>query len=101
MNRTHLIVGLIVLSSLLAPTMLCLIPGATMTPAEAECCRQMASNCGDVQMPHACCKIISPTGESSLIAQARALPPVTEKVAIDSLFGNRPELQGSRNGYAF
>src|SRR5712671_3067416 len=101
MNRTQLIVGLIVLSSLMAPTMLCLIPGATMTPAEAECCRQMASNCGDAQMPHACCKIISPTGESSLIAQARSLPPVTETAVIDTLFGNRLELQRAGYGYDF
>src|SRR5437868_1530929 len=54
MNRTQFIIGLIIVSALLAPSMFCLIPGATLTPAEAECCRQMGSSCGDVQMGHSC-----------------------------------------------
>jgi len=101
MNRTHLIIGLIVVSTLLAPTMLCLMPGAALTPAEAECCRQMASNCGDIQMPHACCKITSPSGESNLIAHARSLSPVTEAAAIDNLIGIRALPQRSLDGNGF
>jgi hypothetical protein len=101
MNRTHFIIGLIVVSSLLAPSMLCLIPGAMLTAAEAECCRQMGSNCGDIQMPHSCCKISSPNGELRLIAQAKSQPLVTETVVLGTLFPTGHELQESRNENRF
>ena len=101
MNRAYLIVGLIVVSSLLAPSMVCLIPGASLTSAEAECCRQMGSNCGDIQMPHSCCKISSPNGELRLIAQAKPQTLVTETAVIGNLFRTRHELQESRNENRF
>jgi len=102
MNRTHLIFGLIVVSSLVAPSMLCLLPGATMTFSEAECCRHMGPDCGDFLMPsHACCKVSNSSGELSLIAQAKRQMPITESAVTFSLPGIRPELQKSRNGNTF
>jgi len=40
------------------PAMACVLPGATMTPAERECCHHMAEQCGSSMMPasHSCGK---------------------------------------------
>src|SRR4051812_13005385 len=102
MNRTHIMIGLIVVSSLLAPSMLCLMPGATMTFSEAECCRHMGPDCGDFLMPaHACCKVSHSSGELILIAQAKRHMPTIESAVIDSLPGIHPELQRSRDRNSF
>jgi len=41
------------------PVMACAAPGAVMTAAERECCKQMADQCGHSGMakPHGCCAI--------------------------------------------
>jgi hypothetical protein len=48
--------------------MACTLPSALLTPAERACCRQMASQCGDTQMPssHSCCKSVVPGGQRAL-----------------------------------
>lgn len=40
------------------PAMACLVPGAEMTEAERDCCKQMAQQCGSMNMPssHSCCE---------------------------------------------
>jgi hypothetical protein len=47
----------------ITPAMACVLPGATMTPAERECCHHMAEQCGSSMMPasHSCCKAQGPT----------------------------------------
>jgi hypothetical protein len=49
---------LVLLLSLLAPTMVCALPGSQMTPAERACCRHMKDECGQMKMPasHGCCQ---------------------------------------------
>jgi cytochrome c556 len=40
------------------PVMACAVPNAEMTPAERECCKKMARQCGDMGMAksHPCCQ---------------------------------------------
>ena len=56
-------VGVFTLAVLFAglPVMACVVPNATMTPAERDCCEKMAGQCGDMGMAksHPCCQ---PTG---------------------------------------
>jgi hypothetical protein len=53
-------VGVFVLAALFAalPVMACAVPNAEMTPAERECCKKMARQCGDMGMAksHPCCQ---------------------------------------------
>ena len=52
--------GVSILSLLLlaTPIMACLIPAASMTAAERDCCKRMAGECGKAGMPqsHPCCQ---------------------------------------------
>ena len=43
-----------------APVLACLLPGEELSPAEKQCCREMAGQCGRVDMPssHYCCKTV-------------------------------------------
>lgn len=43
-----------------APVLACLLPGEELSPAEKQCCREMAGQCGRVDMPssHSCCKTV-------------------------------------------
>lgn len=47
-----------------APVMACLLPETQLTPAERQCCRRMAHQCGNMNGPgtHSCCKPIARTG---------------------------------------
>ena len=53
--------GVSILALILAalPVAACVLPGAGMTAAERECCKQMAEQCGDMGMAksHPCCKV--------------------------------------------
>ena len=53
-------VGVFGLAALFAalPVMACAVPNAAMTPAERECCKKMARQCGDMGMAksHPCCQ---------------------------------------------
>ena len=48
----------IVLMWVASPAIACVLPGATLTPAERECCHHMAEQCGQASMPasHSCCQ---------------------------------------------
>src|SRR5438874_13727512 len=48
----------IVLMRVACPAIACVLPGATLTPAERECCHHMAEQCGQAAMPasHSCCQ---------------------------------------------
>lgn len=41
------------------PVMACVVPNGAMTPAERECCKKMAGECGDMGMAksHPCCQV--------------------------------------------
>jgi hypothetical protein len=54
-------IGVSALALMLAalPVAACVLPGAVMTPAERDCCKKMAEQCGDMGMAksHPCCKV--------------------------------------------
>ena len=95
MNRTHLIVALIVLSALVAPAMACLIPGTTLTPAEAECCRQMAADCGNVPMPAlGCCNTLTHSNVATATALTKIHTPDSVVMTVaDAALHVTPELE--------
>ncbi|MHB1935450.1 MAG: hypothetical protein ACYCOR_02560 [Acidobacteriaceae bacterium] len=57
---------LAVLLPLLAPTMVCALPNAHLSPAERACCRQMSNECGGMAMPasRGCCHKEVPTSDN-------------------------------------
>ena len=61
MLKLSIKVGVSALALMLAalPVAACVLPGAAMTPAERECCKKMAEQCGDMGMAksHPCCKV--------------------------------------------
>jgi len=58
---------------LLMPVMACALPDAQMTPAERECCTQMAQQCGGMDMPasHDCCHKQMRTEQAAPLPQNR------------------------------
>jgi len=102
MNRAKLLIGLIVVSVLLVPSMFCLIPGAALTAAEEECCLKMLATCGETEMQHSCCKPSKPSGEFALVAAVKPQPSVIAMpIVIESFLGFRPAVQqtGARFGF--
>ncbi|MGH9588360.1 MAG: hypothetical protein ACRD3F_15525 [Acidobacteriaceae bacterium] len=69
MRQFELIVA--VLLPLVAPAMACAVPSATLTPAERACCKQMASQCGHMEMAaaHDCCQMEAPITAQWNVAQ--------------------------------
>src|SRR5690242_6616599 len=63
--------ALVVLLSLLAPTMACALPGSQMTAAEHACCRHMKGECGSMKMPtsHSCCQKSVQVSQMSVVPQ--------------------------------
>ncbi len=53
-----IVVSVLSLVLLATPIMACLIPAATMTAAERDCCKRMAHECGNKGMAssHSCCQ---------------------------------------------
>ena len=60
-------VGVSALALMLAalPVAACVLPGATMTSAERECCKKMAEQCGDMGMAksHPCCQVTATSSD--------------------------------------
>jgi hypothetical protein len=52
------VVGFVCVLLLGAPVLACLAPDEPLSPAEKECCKEMADECGRADMPasHSCCK---------------------------------------------
>jgi hypothetical protein len=81
------------------PVMACAVPSAEMTPAERECCKKMARQCGDMGMAksHPCCQSTAApadfhalkTASSQLhhvsLILSHALPLITQADAYSSL----------------
>lgn len=65
--------GVVLMVALLftAPTMACLLPNATLTQAERDCCKHMAEQCGDARMPssHSCCQRVSAPDVSNFVVR--------------------------------
>lgn len=48
--------GILLILSLLAPSMACGMASAPMNAAEQECCKKMAGSCDSVTVQHTCCR---------------------------------------------
>jgi len=80
--------GVLTLAVLLfaTPTMACLLPTATLTAAERECCKQMAEQCGNAGMPssHSCCqRLTGPDDLDFVKAQSPCVGSDLLAVAVD------------------
>ena len=55
-----LAVMILVVSLWAWPLMACMLPDAFLTVEERECCKSMADDCGQMDMPssHSCCKVV-------------------------------------------
>ena len=54
---SKLAIAALMLSLWVSPLAACVLPDSVLTVEEQECCRQMADQCGQMQMPasHSCC----------------------------------------------
>ena len=64
-----LVVLLMGMSLWASPLMACMMPDALLTVEERECCKSMAGECGQMEMPasHSCCKVVVRQIDSYLI----------------------------------
>ena len=78
-----------------APVLACLLPGEELSPAEKQCCREMAGQCDRAEMPssHSCCKLV-------VRAQHVWLPrtPVSPVQPLRVVFELPPENLAAANG---
>lgn len=73
---------------LIAPAMVCMIPGMPMSSAERACCKQMATECGNTGMPasHRCChKSLPLTGYLSTVPASSITHPVISQMVSPAL----------------
>lgn len=56
------------------PVMACVVPNGAMTPAERECCKKMARQCGDMGMAksHPCCQVTATPADFQALKTAPA-----------------------------
>jgi hypothetical protein len=85
-----LAVLVIAMSVWASPLMACMVPDALLTNEERECCRNMANDCGQMEMPasHSCCKVVTrqidPYLINSRFPTIHSAPAVTLFVAVDA-----------------
>jgi hypothetical protein len=62
--------GVLLVVAILAgtPLLACMLPWGPMTDEESACCREMASECGQGNMPssHSCCKTVSAPAQAAV-----------------------------------
>ena len=72
-----------------SPLMACMLPDADLTAEERECCKNMANECGQMEMPasHSCCKVVArqidPYLINSRFPTLHPVPAVILFVAVD------------------
>jgi hypothetical protein len=66
----------------LVPQLACFLPETTMTESEADCCKQMAGDCGDANMSsHACCRQVLRSDVATTVKAPRQIDPPVESAA--------------------
>ena len=84
-----LAVLVVVMSVWASPLMACMIPASLLTDEERECCKNMADDCGHMDMPasHSCCKVVArqidPYLINSRFPTLHPVPAVTLFVAVE------------------
>jgi len=64
-----------------APQLACLMPDQALTPPEMDCCKEMASDCGNPSMTHACCRTVIRTDIGVTAQSTRSVMPQLESAA--------------------
>jgi hypothetical protein len=74
----------LVVSLWASPLMACMLPGALLTVEERECCKHMADDCGQMDMPssHSCCKVVVKQADSCLVKSRFQTVPVSPDVTL-------------------
>ena len=75
---------LMALSVFATPLMACLLPDATLTEEERECCRHMAGDCGNMPASHSCCKTVVKDSDP-YVSTARSLISAPTHITVASL----------------
>ena len=72
----------IVLVWAMTPAVACASQGSSLTPAERECCMQMAEHCDSTMMPasHSCCR--APANRNATLNAGQTAAPVRQFVAL-------------------
>lgn len=82
-------VGVFALAALFTalPVMACAVPAADMTPAEHECCKKMAGQCGDMGMAksHPCCQVTATPADFHALKTASSQLHYVSLVLFDTL----------------
>ena len=75
----------LVISLWASPVMACMLPDIALTVEERECCKDMANECGQMDMPssHSCCKLTVRDIDSYLI-NARYVNDLIDHSGLDS-----------------
>ncbi len=81
----------LVISLWIYPVMACMLPDIALTVEERECCRDMAGECGQMDMPssHSCCKTTVREVDSYLI-NARFAPDHSQPAVAPVLSNDIP-----------
>jgi hypothetical protein len=92
--------GVLLVVAVLAgmPLLACMLPWGTMTDEEYTCCREMASECGQGNMPssHSCCKTVSAPGQAALAKASFKLAVTLLYVGPQQLDFNQSQPQAFR-----
>jgi hypothetical protein len=81
------------------PLMACMLPNGVMTAEEKACCREMADQCSQNQMPssHSCCKSVSPPKQ---LAVAQSTLHFTHHLALVCILPSMARLASLPQGIA-
>src|SRR6266851_2345371 len=77
------------------PVMACVVPNGAMTPAERECCKKMAGQCGDMGMAksHPCCQV------TATPADFHALKTASSQLHVSLVLFHALSLTAQANAY--
>jgi hypothetical protein len=72
-----LVVLSLALSLWASPLVACMLPDAALTTEERECCKDMANQCGQMEMPasHSCCRLTVREGDYLINARITVSHP--------------------------
>jgi hypothetical protein len=83
-NRFKVLALKVALVWALVPQLACFFPETVMTESEADCCRHMAGDCGQMNMPssHECCKHVVRADFATIAKAPRHIVPDFESAVI-------------------
>jgi hypothetical protein len=72
------------------PLMACMIPDSLLTEEERACCKAMADDCGQMEMPssHSCCTVTVHQGDPFLVNSRFASGPLQSAAGVPLIGGS-------------